>query len=73
MRSAIAKALDIEAVAEGIETEEQVQFLRRLGVRYGQGWLFSKAVPAGDLQRSVQPQQSNSSTTTHGSSGVCVI
>jgi sensor c-di-GMP phosphodiesterase-like protein len=32
-------------VAEGIETEGQLAWLRRHGVQYGQGWFFSKALP----------------------------
>jgi sensor c-di-GMP phosphodiesterase-like protein len=32
-------------VAEGIETEGQLEWLRRHGVQYGQGWLYSKALP----------------------------
>lgn len=41
----IAKALKLEMVAEGIETENQETWLRKHGVQYGQGWLYSKALP----------------------------
>lgn len=41
----IAKALDIAMVAEGIETERQQTWLREHGVQFGQGWLYSKALP----------------------------
>jgi len=47
---AMARALKLEVVAEGIELPEQVARLKELGVRYGQGWLFSKALPAVDFQ-----------------------
>jgi Amt family ammonium transporter len=42
----LTRELGIQAIAEGIETPEQVQMLRRLGFRYGQGFLLGKAMPA---------------------------
>jgi EAL domain-containing protein (putative c-di-GMP-specific phosphodiesterase class I) len=44
---AMAKSLDLEVVAEGIESDEQFNFLNALGCHTGQGFLFSQAVPAG--------------------------
>ncbi len=38
----LARDLGIDAVAEGVETAEQLAQLRELGCRYGQGYLFSK-------------------------------
>jgi diguanylate cyclase (GGDEF)-like protein len=40
----MARALDLEVVAEGLETEEHLDVLRRLGCRLGQGYLFSRPV-----------------------------
>ncbi len=40
--------LDLLAVAEGIETEEQADMLREMGCAYGQGYLFGKAQNAKD-------------------------
>jgi sensor c-di-GMP phosphodiesterase-like protein len=45
----IAKITDIEVIAEGIETEEQADVLRLLGVRYGQGYFYSKPAPLEDF------------------------
>ncbi|MEM7288609.1 MAG: bifunctional diguanylate cyclase/phosphodiesterase [Actinomycetota bacterium] len=45
----LATELEIEAVAEGIETVEEWQRLRELGWRLGQGYLMSRPVPAADL------------------------
>jgi EAL domain-containing protein (putative c-di-GMP-specific phosphodiesterase class I) len=42
----IAHSLDMNVVAEGVETEEQLNHLREMGCQYGQGYLFSKPVPA---------------------------
>lgn len=39
---ALGKSLSVEAVAEGVETLEQLQELRSLGTRYAQGFLFSR-------------------------------
>ena len=45
----LAHAFGIAAVAEGIETHQQLTMLQGLGCTYGQGYLWSPAVPAGDL------------------------
>jgi len=42
---AMARELKMITIAEGIETPEQADYLRRCGWRYGQGWLFSDAQP----------------------------
>ncbi len=42
----LGQNLNIEVVAEGIETERQLQSLRELGCKTGQGYLFSKPVSA---------------------------
>jgi diguanylate cyclase (GGDEF)-like protein len=41
----MARELGIDVVAEGIETPEQLAAVRRISVGFGQGWLFSRAVP----------------------------
>jgi len=41
----MAHSLKLKMVAEGIETAEQEAILRRSGVQFGQGWLYSKALP----------------------------
>jgi diguanylate cyclase (GGDEF)-like protein len=46
----VAKHLDLVIVAEGIETEAQRQMLKDLGCQLGQGYLFSRPMPADDLQ-----------------------
>lgn len=42
----IAKRLGMETIAEGIETQEQAEWLRSMGCRLGQGYLYAQAVPA---------------------------
>lgn len=45
----MAQLLGMNIIAEGIETQEQWQSLRSLGVSMGQGYLFSKPVPFNDF------------------------
>lgn len=42
----LARTLDIKVVAEGIETQAQLQQLQHLQCNYGQGYLFSKPLDA---------------------------
>ena len=42
----LAKSLDMEPLAEGIETEEQWRFLTEAGCTLGQGFHFAKPMPA---------------------------
>ncbi len=46
----LCHVLDVTVIAEGIETEEQLALLRQLGCELGQGFLFSAAVPAAELE-----------------------
>jgi len=48
---ALAGALRVKVIAEGVETREQAFFLRAAGVDAGQGWLWSKAVSHDELER----------------------
>lgn len=42
----IAREFGMRVVAEGIETEAQLEQLRELGCEYGQGYLFARALTA---------------------------
>jgi diguanylate cyclase (GGDEF)-like protein len=46
----LGKSMSIEVVAEGIEDEAQLTFLKKAGCDVGQGFHFAKAVPAAELE-----------------------
>lgn len=46
----MAKRLGMQTVAEGIETKLQARYLRARGCTIGQGYLFSRPVPAADVK-----------------------
>lgn len=50
----LARNLNIQLVAEGIETEEQVEFLLQRDCSTGQGFLFSRPVPAKHITELLQ-------------------
>jgi predicted signal transduction protein with EAL and GGDEF domain len=45
----LARALDLDVVAEGVETERQLAELRRLGAQHAQGYLWSKPLRTDDV------------------------
>ena len=52
----LAETMGLTTVAEGIETENQLQHLRNLGVDTGQGYLFSKPLLGPDAFEFIQRQ-----------------
>lgn len=60
----MAQMLGLAIVAEGIETEIQSAWLKAKNVEYGQGWLYSKPLPADSFLEFLK-QNSESKTTGH--------
>jgi diguanylate cyclase (GGDEF)-like protein len=50
----LAEYLELSAVAEGIETEDQLDRLRTMGYRLGQGFYLAKPLPADEAGRLMQ-------------------
>jgi EAL domain-containing protein (putative c-di-GMP-specific phosphodiesterase class I) len=50
----LAENLDLDVIAEGIETHEQFQHLRKLGCKQAQGYFFSEPVGADQAAKLVR-------------------
>ncbi len=48
---AMAQRLKLEVIAEGVETEEQLQFLKENDCNEIQGYFFSRPVPAAEFEK----------------------
>ena len=46
----IAQKLNLSVIAEGVETEEQLNLLKKLGCTIVQGYYFSKPIPASEFE-----------------------
>lgn len=46
---ALAKSMNLETIAEGIETDAQLDFLRSQGCSQGQGYFLGRPVESGEL------------------------
>jgi EAL domain-containing protein (putative c-di-GMP-specific phosphodiesterase class I) len=51
----LGRGLDLEVIAEGIETERQRERLRAGGCTLGQGFLFARPLPPDELDRTSCP------------------
>ena len=45
----MAKAFNLTTIAEGVETNDQLEFLKKNNCRFAQGFLFGKALPFDDF------------------------
>jgi diguanylate cyclase (GGDEF)-like protein len=50
---ALGQSLQVQVLAEGVETADQVHALRRLGCQTMQGFLFSRPVPADQIPEAI--------------------
>ena len=47
----MAESLKMQTIAEGVETKEQVEFLKGIGCKYVQGFYYSKPLPVGEFEK----------------------
>ncbi|EBA12182.1 sensor domain-containing protein [Roseobacter sp. CCS2] len=66
----IARALEIEALAEGVETKTDVAILRDLGCELFQGFVYAKPMPAGAFLDYLRDQQAAYQTQTADPKGL---
>ncbi|MCR5702011.1 MAG: EAL domain-containing protein [Lachnospiraceae bacterium] len=52
------KELNVDIVAEGVETQQQQQRLSNIGCDYLQGWYYSKAITAGEFANIIERKAS---------------
>jgi EAL domain-containing protein (putative c-di-GMP-specific phosphodiesterase class I) len=57
---AMAKALNMKVIAEGIEEQAQADFLKYLDCEYGQGYLYSKPLPADEFEKLLVAENNHS-------------
>ncbi|HST52686.1 MAG TPA: EAL domain-containing protein [Pyrinomonadaceae bacterium] len=67
----LARSLDMDVIAEGVESCEQLGRLRELGCDFGQGYLFSKAVAPGQaLELLLKDEFSNLLSEEEAAAGI---
>ncbi|MDH3744922.1 MAG: EAL domain-containing protein [Acidobacteriota bacterium] len=66
---AMARSLKLDVIAEGIENEAQLSFLRKRGCRNGQGFLFSKALPANEFLEYLKRSENETSPSVRSLAG----
>lgn len=55
----LGKSLNMAVLAEGIETEQHLDFLRSIGCGQGQGFFFGQPIPSAHFQRSAKSLTGN--------------
>ena len=63
---AMARSLELKVVAEGVETQEQSEFLHKLGCDQIQGYVFSKPVPSAEIVSLLYKTMTRSATVQAG-------
>jgi diguanylate cyclase (GGDEF)-like protein/PAS domain S-box-containing protein len=64
---AMARSLELKVVAEGVETQEQSEFLRGIGCDQIQGYVFSKPIPSAEIVGLLYKTMTRGATVQAGS------
>lgn len=57
---AMSHAMGLEVIAEGVETQAQLDFLKKNGCLHYQGYLFARPMPLSQLELLLQPDSAHS-------------
>lgn len=55
----MATSMHIDILAEGIEKEQQRQLLKKIGCRFGQGFLYERPLPPEEIVHLIQTESKN--------------
>ncbi len=66
---AVARALNMDVTAEGVETTEQADMVRLAGCDQIQGWLYYKAMPADEVDALITSQKAADHITLSANGG----
>lgn len=58
----LAGSMNIPVVAEGVESQAQLEYLRAQGCDYGQGYFFAKPLPLNELIRLIRLRKTTTRT-----------
>ena len=61
----LANSLSMTSTAEGVETQQQLEKLQAVGCTEMQGYLFSHARPAAEIERMFLPQFNSALSMAH--------
>ncbi|MEG3768355.1 bifunctional diguanylate cyclase/phosphodiesterase [Alteromonas sp. 14N.309.X.WAT.G.H12] len=61
----LCRSLDIEVIAEGVETDVHAQLLVTLDCHFAQGYLFGKPMPASDITLLIQTAKHSQNRLSH--------
>jgi EAL domain-containing protein (putative c-di-GMP-specific phosphodiesterase class I) len=50
----MAHDIGLQCIAEGVETEDQLEIMRQYGCRYVQGYIFDKPMPVEDFEKKLR-------------------
>jgi len=61
----LARNFRLEVISEGVETEDQLAFLKYHGCEMHQGYLFGKPVPLGEFEELLEERQGCCADISH--------